>query len=88
MREFPLFNSALIELNRLKPKVAICIRELNAKLDASGRYTKKIIGVFILLIILLYEYSGRKMEEKPNEFSRDSHVHFCNSIATILKSFL
>ena len=70
MREFPLLNSALLELSSLKPKVAIYVRDLNAKLDASGRYTKKIIGIFILLVICLYEYTGRKVEEKPNEFSR------------------
>lgn len=63
-------SNTLAMLNRdLRPKVMIYLKDLNAKLDASGRYTKKILGIIILLLIVIYEYTGRSSQGSPvNEF--------------------
>ena len=62
------YNETLALVNRLRPVVMIYMRDLNAKLDASGRYTKKILGVLILLLIMIYEFTGRSSKSQVNEF--------------------
>ena len=52
-------SDTLAMVNRLRPKVIIYLKDLNAKLDASGRYTKKILSIIILLLIVIYEFAGR-----------------------------
>jgi len=62
------YNETLALVNRLRPVVMIHMRDLNSKLDASGRYTKKILGVSILLLIMIYDFVGRSNKSQVNEF--------------------
>ena len=45
-----IFNSIVAKINDLRPKVSIFFKEINAKLDAKGKYTKKIVWSFIGLV--------------------------------------
>ena len=45
-----IFNAIVAKINDLRPKVSIFFKEINAKLDAKGKYTKKIVWSFIGLV--------------------------------------
>ena len=45
-----IFNAIVAKINDLRPKVSIFFKEINAKLDAKGKYTKKIVWSFVGLV--------------------------------------
>ena len=42
-----------------RPKIVFFLKEANSRLDASGRYTKKLLGVGILMLIIIFHFIGR-----------------------------
>lgn len=68
-----IVNSISIEIARLRPKINIFWKEFNSRLDANGRYTKKIVLTIALVLFLLLFNQGRK--DKPtNEFNARAKI--------------
>ena len=53
----PVFHEMMVtifdEVKKLRPKISIFWKELNARLDAKGRYTKKIVWTVVLFVVLI-----------------------------------
>lgn len=53
----PIFHEIIVavldECKKLRPKISIFWKELNARLDANGRYTKKIVWTVVLFVVLI-----------------------------------
>ena len=50
-----------------RPKIVFFLKEANSRLDASGRYTKKLLGVGILILIIIFHFMGRNGIENGTE---------------------
>jgi hypothetical protein len=61
-----IISSVKLASEKLRPKINIFVKELNAKLDANGRYTKKIFyaTLGLLFFIMINRHKGNEGHEK------------------------